>query len=132
MCWLPLPQAISKEVTEHRGQLTGVIIAGHTLESSIAPPNGSTPPDLGYKVLEDRYTALVAGTQECLAIKRAALGQVSDLLNRLRQLSETLGKWDHSLETQEAVSTHPSTVEQQLAELTVSRHAPSVRDLCVA
>eukprot|EP00731_Ephydatia_muelleri_P031615 Em0023g122a len=112
-------EAISKEVTEHRGQLTGVIIAGHTLESSIAPPNGSTPPDLGYKVLEDRYTALVAGTQECLAIKRAALGQVSDLLNRLRQLSETLGKWDHSLETQEAVSTHPSTVEQQLAELTL-------------
>ena len=111
-------ETLSKEATEHRGQLTAVIIAGHTLESSVAP-NGPTPPDLGYKVLEDRYTALVAGTQECLAAKKAALGQVSDLLNGLRQLNETLAKWDHSLETLEPVSTHPSTVEQQLAELTI-------------
>ena len=115
------PQTLFREAGDHKAQLTGVIIAGHTLESTLTPPSG-TPPDLGYKTLEGRYNDMLAELQDRVAGKRAAIGQVSDLLNKLRQLSETLSKWDHSLETHEPVSILPSAVEQQLSELAVSIH----------
>ena len=104
---------------DHKAQLTGVIVAGHTLESAVTP-NGSTSPDLGYRSLESKYNAMVTETQDQMAAKRAVLGQVSGLLNGLKQLSETLSKWDHSLETHEPVSIQPLAVEQQLSELAVS------------